>query len=99
LNLVQDGDRIWGRGYKFAEDGVLILPSQRTPIEAEGRIDGRQVTLIVSEMGRDGAVRSTIRGTLGPNGILQGRYETDSGDSRGSSVARRLPSANARAYP
>jgi hypothetical protein len=91
LNLVQDGDRIHGRGQKISENGVLLLPSRRTPIEVEGRIAGDQLVLHFTEIGSERTSRGTMRWRLGPGSTLRGRFSSDAADSAGSSVARRLP--------
>jgi hypothetical protein len=91
LNLVQDGDRIHGRGQKISENGVLLLPSRRTPIEVEGRIEGDQLVLHFTEIGSERTSRGTMRWRLGPGSTLRGRFSSDAADSAGSSVARRLP--------
>ena len=91
LNLVQDGNRVHGRGQKVSENGVPLLPSQRTPIEVEGRIEGDQLVLHFTEIGSQRTSRGTMRWRLGPGSTLRGRFSSDAADSAGSSVARRLP--------
>jgi hypothetical protein len=91
LNLVQDGNRVHGRGQKISEDGVLLLPSQRTPIEVEGRIEGDQLVLHFTEIGARRVSRGTMRWRLGPGMTLRGRFSSDAADSSGPSIARRLP--------
>jgi hypothetical protein len=91
LNLVQDGVRVHGRGQKISENGVLLLPSQRTPIEVEGRIEGDQLVLHFTEIGSERTSRGTMRWRMGPDSTLRGRFSSDAADSSGSSVARRLP--------
>jgi serine/threonine-protein kinase len=91
LNLVQDGARVHGRGQKISENGVLLIPSQRTPIEVEGRIEGDQLVLHFTEIGSERTSRGTMRWRMGPGSTLRGRFSSDAADSSGSSVARRLP--------
>jgi hypothetical protein len=91
LNLVQDGVRVHGRGQKISENGVSLLPSQRTPIEVEGRIEGDQLVLHFTEIGSERTSRGTMRWRMGPGSTLRGRFSSDAADSSGSSVARRLP--------
>lgn len=91
LNLVQDGNRVHGRGQKISENGIQLLPSQRTPIEVEGRIEGDQLVLHFTEIGSQRTSRGTMRWRLGPGSTLRGRFSSDAADSAGSSVARRLP--------
>jgi hypothetical protein len=91
LNLVQDGQRVHGRGQKISENGVMLLPSQRTPIEVEGRILGDQLVLHFTEIGSQRTSRGTMRWRFGPGSTLRGRFSSDAADSSGPSVARRLP--------
>jgi hypothetical protein len=90
LNLLQDGDRVHGRGFKTSENGVLLLPSQRTPIEVEGRIEGDQLVLNFTEIGRARTSRGTIRYRLGTSGAMQGQFSSDAASSSGSSSAQRV---------
>jgi serine/threonine-protein kinase len=90
LNLSQDGNRVHGRGFKTSENGVLLLPSQRSPIEVEGRIEGDQLVLNFTEIGRERTSRGTMRYRLGRNGAMQGQFSSDAANSSGSSSARRV---------
>ena len=90
LNLLQDGNRVHGRGFKTSENGVLLLPSQRTPIEVEGRIEGDQLVLNFTEIGRARTSRGTIRYRLGTSGAMQGQFSSDAANSSGSSSAHRV---------
>ena len=90
LNLFQDGNRVHGRGFKTSENGVLLLPSQRWPIEVEGRIEGDQLVLNFTEIGRERTSRGTIRYRLGGSGAMQGRFSSDAAESSGSSSAHRV---------
>jgi len=91
LNLVQDGDRVHGRGQKISENGVLLLPSQRTPIEVEGRIEGDQLVLHFTEIGAERVSRGTMRYRLRPGPTMRGQFSSDAANSSGSTIARRLP--------
>jgi hypothetical protein len=90
LNLLQDGNRVHGRGFKTSENGVLLLPSQRTPIEVEGRIEGDQLVLNFTEIGRERTSRGTIRYRVGASGAMQGQFSSDAANSSGSSSAHRV---------
>ena len=90
LNLLQDGNRVHGRGFKTSENGVTLLPSQRTPIEVEGRIEGDQLILNFTEIGRERTSRGTMRYRLGRTGAMQGQFSSDAANSRGSSSAHRV---------
>jgi len=69
---------------------VLLLPSQRTPIEVEGRIDGDVLILNFTEIGRARTSRGTMRYRLGSGGALRGRFSSDAADSSGTSSAHRV---------
>jgi serine/threonine-protein kinase len=90
LNLLQDGTRVHGRGFKTSENGIILLPSQRTPIEVEGRIEGDQLVLNFTEIGRERISRGTMRYRLGGSGAMQGQFSSDAANSRGTSSARRV---------
>jgi serine/threonine-protein kinase len=90
LNLLQDGNRVHGRGFKTSENGVFLLPSQRTPIEVEGRIEGDELILNFTEIGRQRTSRGTMRYRLGGTGAMQGRFSSDAAASSGTSSAHRV---------
>jgi len=90
VNLLQDGNRIHGRGFKTSENGVTLLPSQRTPIEVEGRIEGNELVLNFTDIGRERTSRGTIRYRLGPGGAMRGRFSSDAAGSAGTSSAQRV---------
>ena len=90
VNLLQDGNRIHGRGFKTSENGITLLPSQRTLIEVEGRIDGNDLVLNFTDIGRERTSRGTIRYRLGSGDAMRGRFASDAADSSGSSSARRV---------
>jgi serine/threonine-protein kinase len=91
VNLMQDGNRVHGRGYKTVENGVTLLPSERTPIEIEGRIEGNELVLNFTDISRDVTSRGTMRYRLGPGGALRGRFSRDDAAGSGSSSAHRVP--------
>jgi hypothetical protein len=90
LNLSQDGNRVHGRGFKTSENGVPLLPSQRSPIEVEGRIEGDQLILNFTGMGRERTSRGTMRYRLGRTGAMQGQFSSDAANTSGSSSAHRV---------
>jgi eukaryotic-like serine/threonine-protein kinase len=91
VNLLQDGNRVHGRGFKTIENGVTLLPSERTPIDIEGRIEGNELVLNFTDISRDVTSRGTIRYRLGPGGALRGRFSRDDAAGSGSSSAHRVP--------
>jgi serine/threonine-protein kinase len=91
ISLQQEGDRVFGRGRKYTENGVLLPPEQRTAISVEGRIEGQYLVLSFTEQGAWGSSAGTIRWLLSPaSGALQGRFASDAPDGSGTSVARRV---------
>jgi len=91
VTLVQDGNRVHGRGHKVSENGQPLPQAQRTPIDVEGRIEGGTVVLSFREAGASRTSRGTIRWRLVPGGTdLAGRFVSDAADSSGASVGRRL---------
>jgi hypothetical protein len=90
VTLVQDGNRVHGRGRKVSENGAPLPVSQRTPIDVEGRIEGGQVVLSFTEMGAARMSHGTIRWQLTRGGDADGEFSSDVADSRGSSSGHRL---------
>lgn len=91
LTLEQEGDHVFGRGYKLSENGVALPEEQRTAIEVDGHVEGRQLVLNFVERGGGASSSGWIRWAIAPGGrALSGRFASDGGQSGGSTVARRL---------
>ena len=91
VTLVQDGDRVHGRGRKVSENGQPLPQGQRTPIDVVGRIENGQLVLHFTELGSSRTSRGTIRWRLVPGGAnLAGRFSSDAAASSGASVGRRI---------
>jgi membrane peptidoglycan carboxypeptidase len=91
LQMEQDGDRLTGRGQKWAEDGGPVSASARSPITVTGRIEGGKVLLQFTERGAKRPTTGSFSWTLGPNGnALHGSFWSTAADTSGSSVARRM---------
>jgi hypothetical protein len=91
LRLRQDGPRITGSGEKVSENGVLLLPSQRTPITVSGTVEGFQVVLRFTEQGAERSSGGVFRWRLSADGTaMEGRFSSDAASSRGTSVASRV---------
>lgn len=93
IQLEQDGDRVEGRGQKWAENGRTLPASARTPIYVTGSIDENgEVELRFTERG---ARRSTSGGfswELSANrSALRGSFHSNAADTSGRSTARRMP--------
>lgn len=89
--LVQQGNRVYGRGQKVSENGVTLPPGQRTPIDVAGRIEDGQLVLNFTEIGPSRTSRGTIRWRLAPGAELHGRFASDAANSSGVSSGRKLP--------
>lgn len=91
LRLQQDGTRLSGVGQKVSENGVVIPPSQRTPLEVSGTIEGSQVVLRFTEHGAERNSGGVFRWRVSRDGgTLEGRFSSDAAASRGRSVASRI---------
>lgn len=91
LTLEQDGNRVFGRGRKYMENGVLLPPERRTSITVDGRLEGQYLVLQFVEQGAWRTSTGTIRWLVSPGaGSLQGRFASDAAQSSGASLARRL---------
>jgi hypothetical protein len=90
LLLVQEGARVRGRGHKVSENGEMLPPGRRTPIEVTGRVEGDQLLLNFTEIGAARTSHGRMRLTVGPGGTLSGRFASDAANSSGTSSARRL---------
>jgi penicillin-binding protein 1A len=91
LQLEQDGDRLTGRGQKWAEEGAPVSAAARSPISVTGRIEGGKVILQFTERGAKRATTGNFSWTLAANGnALHGSFWSTAADTSGSSVARRL---------
>lgn len=91
VQLEQDGDRITGRGQKWAEDGSPVSAGARSPISVTGRIEGNRVILEFTERGARRSTTGSFSWILAPDGrALRGSFESTAADTSGGSVARRM---------
>jgi hypothetical protein len=91
VELQQSGDRVWGRGRKYTENGSLLPPDRRTAISVEGRVEGQYLVLNFVEEGASRSSTGVIRWLLSPGaGALSGRFASDAAQSSGTSMARRV---------
>ena len=92
VKLEQDGSRITGSGQKWTEDGRTLAGSARSRIRVSGRIEGDTMTLEFTEQG---AKRSSGGGfelkLSGDRSTLRGDFWSDVANTRGSTLARRMP--------
>jgi hypothetical protein len=90
VRLEQHGDRITGRGTKWAVNGELLPPRQRTPIALDGSIQGRDVVLRFVEQGTRRLSNGGFRWRLSADGArMHGTFDSSAAGARGSSHARR----------
>jgi hypothetical protein len=86
--LNQDGNRVTGRGMKWSENGRELPPTQRTPIELTGTVDGARVRVRFVEHGRRRTTTGSFSWRLAPDrASLRGDFASTAADTRGSSVA------------
>lgn len=91
LQIEQDGDRLTGRGQKWAEEGAPVSAAARSPISVTGRIEGNKIILQFTEQGAKRATTGSFSWTLASNGnALHGSFWSTAADTSGSSVARRM---------
>jgi membrane peptidoglycan carboxypeptidase len=91
LQLEQDGDRLTGRGQKWAEEGAPVSAAGRSPISVTGRIEGNKVVLQFTERGAKRSTTGSFSWSLAPNGnALRGTFWSTAAATSGGSVARRL---------
>jgi 1A family penicillin-binding protein len=89
VQLEQDGNRITGRGQKWAEDGGPVSAAARSPIRIVGRIAGRQVLLQFTERGARRSTDGSFSWIVSP-GALHGSFTSTAAATSGGSVARRM---------
>ena len=90
VRLEQHGDRIVGRGEKFTVDDRPVPPGQRTPIELEGTIEGREVSVRFVERGTRRTSSGGFRWRVSPDGQrLQGTFRSTAAGTQGPSHASR----------
>jgi penicillin-binding protein 1A len=90
LQIEQDGDRLTGRGQKWAEDGAPVSAAARSPISVIGKIEGNKVILQFTERGAKRATTGSFSWTLASSNALRGSFWSTAADTSGGSVARRL---------
>lgn len=82
--LRQDGDRLTGHGEKIQENGRSLPGARRTPIDLEGSVDGREVTLRFTERGAQRESAGTLRLTLTPDrSTMTGSFRSGAASARG----------------
>jgi hypothetical protein len=90
VRLEQHGDRIVGRGEKFTVDDKPVPASQRSPIELEGTVRGRDVLVRFVEHGSRRTSSGGMRWRISPDGDrLQGTFGSTAAGARGRSLASR----------
>lgn len=90
LKLQQEGDYVFGTGYKVTENGEPLAGDGRTPIFVEGTLNGRHLELTFTERGRRRTSGGTLELNVAEDGMLRGVFAGDAAHARGASVARRV---------
>jgi hypothetical protein len=89
LQLEQRGNRVYGTGQRWMENGRTIPADSRTEIEVDGTLIGRRLELSFTEQGsRPSAGKFVMSVTDGDT--LRGRFVSAGADARGMSLARRM---------
>ena len=92
LQLDQTGNRVWGQGFKWTENGRRIASRARTPITIEGKIEDGRLVLAFTERGTRRTSQGTFKLQRADDGSLHGRFATDAAQSSGRAQAVRLTS-------
>jgi hypothetical protein len=90
LKLQQQGDYVFGTGYKVSENGRPLAGEGRTPIFVEGTLNGRRLELTFTERGRRRTSGGTLLLDVAEDGTLRGAFASDAANARGASVARKV---------
>jgi hypothetical protein len=91
VQLEQDGDRVTGRGQKWAEDGGPVSAGARSPINLTGRVEGRRVILQYTERGARRTTSGSFTFTLSADAAaLRGAFSSTAAAASGAAVARRM---------
>jgi penicillin-binding protein 1A len=90
IRLVQDGDRLVGRGIKSAENGRPVGAAAQTPITLSGTVFGRTARLLFTERGLRRTTQGSFRFKVAPRGeTLSGTFASSAADTRGPALGRR----------
>lgn len=90
FDVVQEGDRVRGRGKKVAENGRTLGGDARSPISFDGRVDGRTLTATFRELGARRTITGVFAWTLSADGrTLHGSFHDTTLGAGGSSSGRR----------
>ena len=88
LKLQQQGDYVFGTGYKVSENGEPLAGEGRTPVFVEGTLNGPRLQLTFTERGRRRTSGGTLVLNVAKDGTLRGVFAGDA--ARGASVARKV---------
>jgi len=84
--LMQDGKKFNGTGEKWKENGTLLPPARRTPINiVNGIIDSNNIRATFVESGHSRKTRGEFRWIMTDDGKLVGTYSS-SASSNGQSI-------------
>jgi cytoskeletal protein RodZ len=89
LKLQQQGDYVFGTGYKVSENGEPLAADGRSPVFVEGTLNGRRLQLTFTERARRRTTGGTLVLNVANDSTLRGVFATDA-NGRGASVARKV---------
>jgi hypothetical protein len=93
VELNQDGNQLSGQGLKWEENGRRLPTRGRTPITVKGTMEGNKVLLSITERGTRRTSHGRLQLQLVDDGVLDGRFSTDAGQSSGRARAVRVSSS------
>jgi hypothetical protein len=89
LQLEQRGNRVFGTGRRWMENGRSIPADRRTEIEVDGTLIGRRLELTFTEQGRRSSAGKFVMNVTDGD-TLRGRFVSAGANARGVSLARRM---------
>lgn len=90
LFVSQKGDEITAEGEKCWENGRIMAPMERTPIEFAGTLDHGIVKGTFIEEGKRRRTTGYFSWSLRKDGSLTGTFRSTAANSRGSVMAQRV---------
>ena len=77
LQLEQAGNRVSGKGEKWAENGKVLSARARTPITVEGTREGDRIELSFTERGTRRSSNGTITLGIADAATMHGSFQSD----------------------
>ena len=87
--FMQDGKKFNGTGEKWKENGTLLSPARRTPINiVNGIIDGNNIRATFIESGHSRETRGEFSWIMTDDGKLVGTYSSSASNGKSIGVKR-----------